>query len=197
MGGTLAGVRQMEDISLHILDVVENSIGAGASNVEILLVEDTGNDLLSIEIKDDGAGMDEETRKMVTDPFFTTKTVRRIGLGLPLLKQAAEECDGSFSVSSEKGKGTIVSARFRRSHIDRKPLGDIGATMTVLIAGNPDVDFVLHYVRDDYDYGLNTAEIRDELEGVPINSPEVLKVLRKDIDKGLRGREDRMEETYG
>jgi anti-sigma regulatory factor (Ser/Thr protein kinase) len=187
----------MEDISLHILDVVENSIGAGASNVEIILVEDTSNDLLSLEIKDDGEGMDEETRKMVTDPFFTTKTVRRIGLGLPLLKQAAEECDGSFSLSSEKGKGTTVSARFRRSHIDRKPLGDIGATVTVLIAGNPDIDFVFHYRRDDYDYRLNTKEIRDELDGVPINSSEVLRVLRKDIDKGLGGKKDQMEETYG
>lgn len=187
----------MEDMSLHILDVVENSIDAGATKVEILLSEDTINDLLSLEIKDNGKGMDEKTMTMVTDPFFTTKTVRRIGLGLPFLKQAAEECNGSFSVSSERGKGTTVSASFRRSHIDRKPLGDIGATMMVLIAGNPSIDFIFHYKRDSYDYTLNTEEIRDELDDVPINSPEVLKALRKDIDRGLGAREDQMEETHG
>lgn len=187
----------MEDISLHILDVVENSVDAGAKRIEILLAEDASADLLLLEIKDDGKGMDEETIKLVTDPFFTTKTVRRIGLGLPFLKQAAEECNGSFSISSEKGRGTTVSASFKRSHIDRKPLGDISATMMVLIAGNPDIDFVFHYRRDDYDYRLDTREIRDELDGVPINSPEVLKALRKDIDKGLGAREDQMEESHG
>ncbi len=185
----------MEDLSLHILDIVENSIEAGADTVGILLEEDTTKDKLLLEIKDNGKGMDEKTLRMVTDPFFTTKTVRRIGLGLPFLKQAAEECEGEFSISSEKGKGTTISAGFRRSHIDRKPLGDIAATIMVLIAGNPAVDFVFNYKKDDYAYELDTKEIRSELDGVPINSPEVLKALRKDIEKGLGAREDEMEET--
>ncbi len=178
----------MEDLSLHILDIVENSIDAGADRVEILLEEDTAEDRLLLEIKDNGKGMDRVTAKKVTDPFFTTKTVRRIGLGLPFLKQAAHECEGTLTVTSEKGKGTTISAYFRRSHIDRKPLGDIGATIMVLIAGNPDIDFVISYRMDDYTYGLDTREIREELDGVPINSPEVLNVLRKDIEKGLRAR---------
>lgn len=179
----------MEDLSLHILDIVENSIEAGADTVEIRLAEDTVKDLLSIEIKDNGRGMDEETAKMVTDPFYTTKTVRRIGLGLPFLKQAAHECEGEFTISSEKGRGTTISACFRRSHIDRKPLGDMGATIMVLIAGNPDINFVFRYKRDDYDYVLDTKEIRDELDGIPINSPEVLAIIRKDIDNGLKNQD--------
>lgn len=177
----------MEDLSLHILDVAENSVAAGATRVEIRVDEDTGHDLLTIEIKDNGRGMDEETMKTAIDPFFTTKTVRRVGLGLPFFKQAAEECDGSFSLASEKGKGTSVSVTFRRSHIDRKPLGDMGASIMVLIAGNPGIDILFTYRKDGYAYSMNTQEIREELADVPINSPEVLKLIRDDIDEGIKG----------
>lgn len=177
----------VEDLSLHILDVAENSVAAGATLVEIRVDEDTGGDLLTIEIRDNGKGMDEETMKTAIDPFFTTKTVRRVGLGLPFLKQATEECDGSFSLASEKGKGTSVSVTFRRSHIDRKPLGDMGASMMVLIAGNLGIDILFTYRRDDYTYQIDTREIREELGEIPINSPEVLRLIRDDIDKGLKG----------
>lgn len=177
----------MEDLSLHILDVAENSIDAGATRVEITVEEDTENDLLSMEIKDNGRGMDEEVMKTATDPFFTTKTVRKVGLGLPFLKQAAEECEGRFSLTSEKGKGTTVSVSFKRSHIDRKPLGDMAATIMVLIAGNPGIDILFTYKKDVYMYRLDTREIRRELAEIPINSPEVLKLLRDDIDEGLKG----------
>lgn len=176
----------MEDLSLHILDIAENSIEAGAKRIEIMVKEDTENDLLTMEIKDDGEGIDEEMIKIVTDPFFTTKTVRKVGLGLPLLRQAANECDGHFSLSSEEGKGTTLEVSFRRSHIDRKPLGDIGATIMVLIAGNPQIDFIFEYKKDDYIYRLDTGGIKGELTGIPINSPDVLKLIRDDIDKGLK-----------
>lgn len=176
----------MEDLSLHILDIAENSIEAGATRVDIAVEQDTGNDLLTLEIRDNGKGMDEETMKNVTDPFFTTKSVRKVGLGLPFLKQAAEECEGGFSITSAKGRGTTVSVRFRLSHIDRKPLGDMAATMMVLIAGNPDLDFTFTYREDDYAYSFDTGDIRAELGGVPLNSPDVLKVIREDIDRGLR-----------
>lgn len=154
--------------------------------MEIKVEEDTRTDMLTLEIKDNGRGMDEEMLRMVADPFFTTKTVRKVGLGVPLLKQAAEECDGRFSIVSEKGKGAIISASFRRSHIDRKPLGDIGATLMVLIAGNPEIDFIFHYKKDDYSYPFDTGEIKAELAEVPINTPEALKIIREDIDKGLK-----------
>jgi anti-sigma regulatory factor (Ser/Thr protein kinase) len=175
----------MEDLSLHILDIAENSIDAGATRVVIMLEEDTEKDLLSLEVRDNGRGMDERTLTMVSDPFFTTKTVRRVGLGLPFLKQASEECEGHFSIASEKGKGTTISVSFRRSHIDRKPLGDMGATLMVLIAGNPSIDFVFHYKKDAYHYHLDTKPIREELSGIPINSPELLRIIKEDINKGL------------
>jgi len=177
----------VEDLSLHILDLVENSVDAGATEVEITVTEDSVNDFLSLEISDNGRGMDAETMKTATDPFFTTKTVRKVGLGLPFLKQAAEECDGHFSLVSEKGKGTAVSASFKRSHIDRKPLGDIGATIIVLIAGNPGLDIIFTYKRDDYSYYLNTREIREDLEKIPINLPEVLKLIKENISEGIKG----------
>ena len=175
----------MEDLSLHILDIAENSIDAGATRVEIILEEDTEKDILSMEVRDNGRGMDENTLAMVADPFFTTKTVRRVGLGLPFLKQASEECEGHFSIVSEKGKGTTISVSFRRSHVDRKPLGDMGATIMVLIAGNPSIDFAFHYRKDAYHYRLETKPLKEELSDVPINSPEVLRIIKEDINKGL------------
>jgi anti-sigma regulatory factor (Ser/Thr protein kinase) len=187
MAARSRGVERMEDLSLHILDIAENSVAAGADRIEILVEVDTGRDLLIIEVRDNGRGMDETTLQSVTDPFFTTKTVRRIGLGLPFLKQAAEECEGRFSIASEKGKGTAVSVSFRNSHIDRKPLGDVGASVMVLIAGNPGVDVVFTYRKNGYTYRMDTRDIREQLEEVPINSPEVLKLIREDIDEGLEG----------
>lgn len=175
----------MEDLSLHILDIAENSVAAGARTITISVVEDVKGDIIVMRVGDDGKGLNEETMKMVIDPFFTTKTVRKVGLGLPFLKQAAEECEGHFDIASEKGKGTTIAASFRRSHIDRKPLGDVGATVMVLIAGNPGIDFEFEYRKDECRYLLKTREIKDQLEDIPINSPDVLKIIRADIDEGL------------
>ncbi len=187
MAARCPGIKEMEDLSLHILDIAENSIEAGATRIDISVEENTKDDLLIMEVRDNGRGMDAATMKAVTDPFFTTKTVRRVGLGLPFLKQAAEECEGNFSIESEKGKGTAVSVTFRNSHLDRKPLGDMAASLMVLIAGNPGVDVVFTFNKDGFTYRLDTREIRAELEEVPINAPEVLKLIREDIDEGLKG----------
>lgn len=176
----------MEDLSLHILDVAENAAAAGASRVWISITEDTSRDRIEIEIRDNGRGMDAETAAKVADPFFTTKTVRRIGLGLPLLKQAAEESAGDFSIRSDLGAGTVVRAGFRRSHIDRKPLGDVAASVVSLVAGNPGIDFVLEYRSDGSEYRFDTAEIRPDLGEVPINAPPVLRLLREEISEGIR-----------
>lgn len=176
----------MEDLSLHMLDIAENSIAAGADLIKISIEEDMVNDRLTLTIRDNGKGMDEDMVKMVTDPFFTTKTVRKIGLGLPLLSQAAQECDGRFSISSENGKDTVITAVFRRSHIDLQPLGDIPSTFMVLVAGNPSIDFVLEYSKDGYAYRFDTAWIRQELGEVPINTPAVLKLIKEEIAKGVK-----------
>jgi hypothetical protein len=138
----------MEDLSLHILDIVENSISASASRVEILIVEDTRRDLLTLEIKDDGRGMDEEARKRALDPFFTTRTTRRVGLGLSLLAQAAEESGGDFELTSRPGEGTTVKAAFQLSHPDRKPFGDIAETLRAILQGKPDISLRFEYTKD-------------------------------------------------
>jgi NADH:ubiquinone oxidoreductase subunit E len=130
----------MQDLSLHILDIAENSIEAGARRIVIRIEERPRLDRLTLEIADDGRGMNDELLARAKDPFVTTKTGRRIGLGLPLLAQAAEAAGGALSIASRPGRSTRVQATFRLSHIDRKPLGDIAQTMAVLIAGHPDID---------------------------------------------------------
>jgi signal transduction histidine kinase len=135
----------MEDLSLHILDIVENSLAAHASRVEIRIVESPEEDRVSLEIVDNGRGMDPETRRKALDPFFTTKSVRKVGLGLPLLAQAARESGGEFEVESKEGEGTRIKVSFQYSHPDRKPLGDVDETMKVLKASNPGVEFVYNH----------------------------------------------------
>ena len=176
----------MEDISLHILDVAENSIGAGATLIKITISVDTPKDLFSVEIEDNGKGIPEDIRLKVLDPFVTTRTTRRVGLGLPLLAQAARETGGDITVKDVNTSGTIVAATFRQSHIDMKPLGDIAGSMVVLIAGNPQVDFLFTYKKTGRTFSLDTREIKKELDGVPITSPPVLSFLRNYLSTSLQ-----------
>jgi len=148
----------MEDLSLHILDIAENSISASAKRIEIRIDEDEAKDLLTIEIKDDGKGMDEQTLQKALDPFFTTRTTRKVGLGLSLLAQAARETDGNLVLDSRNGQGTTVKATFRFSHPDRKPMGDIDETLRTLVAGYPGIDFLYEHKRNDSIYRFDTRE---------------------------------------
>jgi nitrogen-specific signal transduction histidine kinase len=138
----------MEDLSLHVLDIVENSMAAAAGEIRILIDEDAAMDTLSLKISDDGNGMDEEMQKKVLDPFYTTRTTRRVGLGLPFLAQAARESGGKLELDSTPGKGTTVRVVFQLSHPDRKPLGDIVATLGTILAGRPKLDLVFEYRMD-------------------------------------------------
>ena len=151
----------MEDLSLHVLDITENAIRALARRIVIVIAEDEAEDQLTVEIRDDGQGMDEETRARAFDPFFTTKTPRRIGLGLPLLAQSARESGGDIELSSSIGKGTAVRATFRHSHPDRKPLGDMNETMCTLIAGHPEVHFIYEHIEGKEYFRLDSEEIKD------------------------------------
>jgi len=169
----------MQDLSLHILDIVENATQAGATLVEIDILEDMDKDLLQITIQDNGRGMDAEMLKGATDPFVTTRTTRRVGMGLPLLKQAARETGGDLRITSELGKGTRVVATFQKSHIDRRPLGDMGATLTTLIMGNPDRDFVYRSNLREEEVEVDTRSVRKELDGaMGINDPAVIRLIR-------------------
>ncbi len=174
-------------MSLHVLDVAENSIDAGAGLIVITLSENEKEDSFSVQIEDDGKGMDEEMVKRVLDPFFTTKTVRRFGLGIPLLEQSCRESGGGLHIESAAGKGTTINARFRKSHIDRKPLGDMGSTMMTLIGGHPEIDFELRFEKNGVaDSVLSTRELRKELEGVPLNEPAVLKYIRENVNEAMQ-----------
>jgi signal transduction histidine kinase len=139
----------MEDISLHILDVAENALSAGADRIEIRIFEGRKKDVMRIEIKDNGCGMDERTLKQALDPFYTTKSGKRVGLGLPLFAQAAREAGGGIEIQTASGKGTHVCATFQLSHPDLKPMGDVLATMAILACAHPQVRFVFEHRQDD------------------------------------------------
>jgi len=168
----------MEDLSLHILDVVENSVAARADKIEIRISEDKKKDLLSVEIIDNGIGMDKETQKKSIDPFYTTKTVRRFGFGLSLLREAAKAANGHFSIQSEKGEGTRIKADFQYSHIDRKPLGDIGQTIITIVIGNPEIDLIYMHKKN--------KKIKAQLKETPLNSPAGIRMIREDLKKDIK-----------
>jgi hypothetical protein len=175
----------MQDLSLHILDIAENSIEARAKRIEIRLEEDKPADLLSLEIADDGRGMDEEMARRALDPFVTTKTTRQVGLGLPLLAQAARAADGQLTLHAEVGKGTRVRATFRLSHIDCKPLGDIAQTIATLIIGHPEIEILYSHKTGNGEYAIDTREIKAQLNGIPISAPEVIKIIKAQIKDGI------------
>lgn len=149
----------MKDLSLHILDVVENSIRAEAKRVKILVMEEEEKDMLTLKIEDDGKGMNKEILSRAAQPFFTSKPGRKVGMGLALLAQAAREANGKFDIASTPETGTRITATFRYSHPDRKPLGDIPATLETLIAGNPRVDFIYEYRNGLEVIRLDTREV--------------------------------------
>jgi hypothetical protein len=171
----------MEDISLHILDIAQNSIRAGATKIEIEVVERPAENLLSFVIRDNGCGMTEDQLSRLHDPFFTTRETRRVGLGIPLLKQTAEQAGGGLTVTSAPGKGTTVEARYEYDNVDTPPLGDVAATLWTLIVTNPDVDFEYAHGRGTRRFELNTAELKETLRRKKLSTPGVAKALRKYI----------------
>lgn len=181
----------MTEISLNILDIAENSTRAGASLVSILVEADTVKDSMTVVIQDNGCGMTKEQIEHVTDPFFTTRTTRKVGLGVPFFKYAAESTGGSFSIKSHPGKGTVVTAVFGLSHIDRMPLGDISSTIHTLIVYHPDTDFCYTYRYNGREFILDTRQLREILGDVPFSAPEIssyimdyLKENKSETDNG-------------
>ncbi len=169
----------MEDLSLHILDIAENSLSAGATLIQITVTEDTGRDLLTVVVSDNGRGMSRKTSMSVADPFYTTRTTRRVGLGLPLLAEAAKAANGDMTVTSDPGKGTTITASFQLNHIDRKPVGPMADTIVAVIAARPDVDVVYRHDRDGVSVMLDTREIRERSGGLPLNSTRMLGFIRE------------------
>jgi len=175
----------VRELSLHIMDIVENGVAASATVVHISVIEDTVRNLLRISIKDNGRGIPEHRLDQVLDPFYTTRTTRRVGLGLSLFREASRRCDGEFTLHSKEGEGTEVSASFRLDHLDLAPLGDMASSMTSLIMGNPVVDFIYTHERDGRSFQVDTRELKEGLEDVPITLPEVMKSIGDSIRKSL------------
>ena len=174
----------MRELALNILDITENSVKAGATLVEIDIIAE-GN-LLTIRIKDDGCGMDEEFLNKVTDPFTTTRTTRKVGMGVPLFKMAAEQAGGTFSIKSTKGVGTEVVATFEIDNIDREPLGNIADTMTTLLSDEIPTDYVLTVSVNGNQFDLDTRELKEQLNGIPISEPQDLLFVRDMINENIK-----------
>jgi anti-sigma regulatory factor (Ser/Thr protein kinase) len=176
----------MQELSLNILDIAQNSIRAGASLISISVLRSVIDNKMTIIIEDNGCGMSEEKIKQVTNPFFTTRTTRSVGLGVPFFKMSAEMTGGDFHIESEEGVGTTVTATYVLNHIDLMPLGDMASTMVSLISVNPEIDFTYRYGYNDQHFILDTREVKKVLEGVPINAPEVLIFMKEFIEENTK-----------
>jgi len=176
----------MKDLSMHIMDIVQNSIVAGATLINIDIQEDTEKDIFEIVIKDNGIGMSAEMVAKVVDPYCTSRTTRKVGLGIPLLKQQAELTGGSLTITSTLGEGTIIRALFSHSNIDRQPLGDISGTIVLTASANPMLDFVYTHKINQKSYSFDTHEVKEVLDGVPLSDIQVVKYLKEMIEENLK-----------
>ncbi len=176
----------MRDIASHILDIAGNSIRAKAKLVEISVEEMLEDDLFVLSIKDDGEGMDKKTLQQAVDPFFTSRKTRKVGLGIPLLKQNAEAAEGELQIQSEPGIGTFLKARFIYSHMDRIPLGDIPVVISLLVSGNVNVDFVYKHAYNGEEMVFDSREVKKVLDDIDINHPKVVKYIKQMVEENLQ-----------
>lgn len=180
----------MREIALHLLDLAENSVSAGAHTIVISVCEDLRGDRLCASIQDDGRGMNAETVQRVTDPFYTSRTTRKVGLGIPLFKAAADECRGGLKISSTLGQGTLVEVEFQHSHIDRLPLGNLPATWLNLLVGHPETHWIFRYTargqQTEDSFEFDDQPVKETLQDLPLTHPDVLGYLRESLEDGLR-----------
>lgn len=177
----------MEELSQHIMDIIENSVCAGSTLIYIELEIDDIKDIVRFLIKDDGKGIDKELLEEIQSPFFTTRVKhgKNVGLGIPLFKMNALICDGKFNIDSEIGKGTIIEATFKKSHIDRQPVGNFKDTIITSIIGHTEINFEFKVINNKKVFELKTSEIKKELQDIPINYPEVINFINDYIEEGF------------
>lgn len=173
----------MRELSLNVLDIAQNSIVAGATLTEIVVEENTKENTLFIGIYDNGSGMTQEQVKNVVDPFFTTRTTRKVGMGIPLFKMAAEQTGGSFTIESQKSEGTRVKALFKTDSIDFTPLGDIASTVVTIVSMNNDKEFLYKRILDGREAVFSTVEIKNILGGVPLSEPSVMNWIEEYLNE--------------
>lgn len=176
----------MRELSLHIMDIVENGVAAGATLIEISVKEERKENRLRITVKDNGRGIPQDAMEKVFDPFYTSRKTRRVGLGLSLFREASRRCGGDLSLRSKEGEGTETTADFQLDHLDLAPMGDVGGSMATLIMGNPEVDFVYSHEVEGTRFSLDTREVRNELDGVPMHHPEVIRYLADLIRESVK-----------
>lgn len=176
----------MKEISLHVLDIVQNSITAGATDITVEVEVHHERDRMRVAVRDNGCGMDEAMLDSVISPFTTSRTTRKVGLGIPMFKAGAEQAGGAFLIRSKPGEGTFIQAEYQISHIDRPPLGDMAETMIATVACNPELDFKYLYQVDEQAFRFDTQEIRGVLgEHVPLNTPNVVAWMKSYLIEGI------------
>jgi hypothetical protein len=169
------------------MDIAENSIASGAQNIKVNVQENTVTDRLSMSIQDDGSGMDDDQVRSVSDPFVTSRTTRKVGLGIPLLKAAAESCNGDLTITSTRGKGTRILCHFQRSHIDRMPLGDLVSTILMLVISYPAVHWVFRYEFNDELFEFDDEFFKSELGNISLSEPQIITFLKDHLREGITG----------
>lgn len=180
----LGGGNVMEDLCMHVLDIVQNSVEAGATRIEVELIEKIEDNQLLLIVRDNGKGISKDLLEKVIDPFYTTKDTRKVGLGLSLLKTSAESAQGYLSIDSIEGKGTEIKAVFQLDHVDRIPVGDIETTTLVILVGNPNLDFQITHVADGVGWHLSSEDVRAHLDNKPFSSPDAIKYIKAFVKKG-------------
>lgn len=176
----------MKDLAMHIMDIVQNSISAGATLIKVTILESVKEDTLKLTIADNGKGIPAEILEKVTDPYVTSRTTRKVGLGLPLLKQHADSTGGNLTIESKEGSGTTVIATFGLTHFDRQPLGDISGTMVLLAGANLKIRFVYEHTTEAGEYRFDTDEVNEMLEGMSISEASVMRFLKEMINENLK-----------
>jgi hypothetical protein len=175
----------LRELALHLLDIAENSVAAGAKTVQLAVEESAADDRLRLMVQDDGRGMSAEMVAKVTDPFVTSRTTRKVGLGIPFLRAAAEACNGWLKLESQPGHGTRLEAEFQRSHIDRMPLGDLAGTVLSLVIAFPNIHWVFNYRVNSAEFTFDDQPVKQELGDVSLTEPSILAYLRRTLETGV------------
>lgn len=175
----------VEDICFHLIDLVQNSVAAGATTIRLDIVESVKQDTLTLEIADNGRGMDPHTLEKVQDPFFTTKSFKTVGLGIPLFKATAQACRGDFAIRSEVGRGTAVQASMQKSHLDCPPLGNLEETVLSLLVTLDALDLQFSYRSDRGEFSISSNAVREQAGDLHFSHPDVYTFLREYIHSGL------------
>lgn len=175
----------MEDLAMHLLEILINSVSAGAKHILLTIFEDTQKDTIVMCVKDDGKGMNQEDAERFVDPFRTTRTTRSIGLGLSFLKGLSDTCNGTFAIKSQKGVGTEVHCSVQRSFIDTPPIGDIGQTIMSVVQANENISLRFEYALDGQTFIFDTDEIRKQLDGVSLLEPDILLWIHDYVNNGV------------